>query len=191
MSDEFDWLDEDDTTGKSVAAPEPKPKKRMRRPHTLLTAKRKLPPKQRVFADLLVELPTIKEAMKAYSAASPNHNESEWTLQKWRNDPAFVEYEAEYRKYMVEVMGFSKEKVILNAEQVREAAMTPKPILYKGEETGYEEVELGAAMRAVEFQGKALGIGGDDRGNVVINLDIDFSGRRSDVVVEGEVVDVD
>jgi hypothetical protein len=81
-------------------------------------------------------------------------------------------------------MGFSKEKILLDAEKAKELALTPQPVLFQGQPTGETEVELGAYIRALELQGKALGIGSEESQKVQVNIDIDYSGR-----VEGNVID--
>lgn len=73
----------------------------------------------------------------------------------------------------------TKHSVLRKTEMLLEAAMTPQPILHQGEDTGFREIELGAATRLVELQGKATGLFQDDVATkVAVLIDIDFSGRK-------------
>ena len=87
----------------------------------------------------------------------------------------------------------SKNNVLRKTETLLEEAMTPKPILYQGEHTGFEEVDLGVATRLVELQGKAVGLFADESAlKVAVLVDVDFSGRKEPLPpLAGEVVTED
>jgi hypothetical protein len=95
------------------------------------------------------------------------------------------------------VRNITKDGVIAKTQAVIEHSMTPKPILYKGKATGFEEVDVGAAIRALELQGKATGAWSDAQEKVAVSIDIDFSGRPVQLVdkppplemIDGELVE--
>ncbi len=118
------------------------------------------------------------------------------TLYRWRQLPQFIEVVHLQQKWIYECLGISKESVLLDAEKVKQIALNPQPILHQGKDTGFKEVQLGPALRAIEMQGKGVGItDGADR-RVQVNIDIDFSGRvdgadRVDDAIEVEYEHVD
>lgn len=206
MTDEFDWLDEDDDSwlddeaapaaevvsepvvhaGKPAVPKVPRPK-RKKRPKELILAERALRPAQRVYMGFLIQCSTIAEADRAFANAGYGFNRS--TLYRWRQDPVFAETMRLKQQHMFEMLGISKEKVLLDAEKAKEIALTPKPILHKGIDTGHREVEIGAYLRALELQGKGVGIGVQEQQRVAVHIDIDFSGPQPQdvgVTLEGE-----
>lgn len=181
---DLDWLDEPpalpvkDKRTVKVAARKPK-----KRPPELIKAERALTMQQRLYLRWILETNTLAEADRRMKQAGYPADRS--TLWRWRNKPEFIEALELMRDWQFKAAGFSKNKVLLDAEKIKEMALTPKPVLYKGEATGYDEVDLGAALRAAELQGKGLGLMDREQHGVVVNVDIDFSGR-ADVIIEGE-----
>lgn len=51
-----------------------------------------------------------------------------------------------------------KDRLLTRQDDIVETLLTPKPILYQGEPTGYEEIEASAAARANETLMKAAGL---------------------------------
>lgn len=51
-----------------------------------------------------------------------------------------------------------KDRLLTRQDDIVETLLTPKPILYQGEHTGFEEVEASAAARANETLMKAAGL---------------------------------
>jgi hypothetical protein len=86
-----------------------------------------------------------------------------------------------------------------DAEKIKQIALTPQPVLYQGKKTGFDEVQLAAALRALELQAKGIGLQDTAAQRVQVNIDIDFSGRvdgvdvsvEDDSVIEGEFEYVD
>ena len=76
------------------------------------------------------------------------------------------------KKVYMDSAGLDPTSVILKAGKIHDDAMTPQPILYMGEDTGFQQVDLSSAMRAVEFLGKVHKLtNGDDGGaRVTLNL---------------------
>jgi hypothetical protein len=121
------------------------------------------------------------------------------TTARWTRSPIFVNAWRLLEKAYVR--NITKDGVIAKTQAVIEHSMTPKPILYKGKATGFEEVDVGAAIRALELQGKAVGAWADEQQKVAVSIDIDFSGRPPALVdralrdpleiIEAEVVEVD
>lgn len=188
--DDLHWLESSDSPEmlerKRIARERlQKKRSRRKRPTELIQAERQLRPVERLYARLLVHSVTIKEANERMAAAG--YTFSDDTLRKWRQKPDFVAAQSAIQDYALQTMGLSKEKVLMDAERIKELALEETDILYKGEPTGYKERQLGAALRALELQGKGVGIHDRDPTNVVVNLDIDFSGRQKDVVIEGEL----
>lgn len=185
LTGELDWLDEEEPVKPPARdLPAVRTKSKKRKSAELTTALRRLTMRQRFYLKLLLESMTVKEADNKLRMAGWRGNRT--TLWRWRAMPKFVEAMELARNDQFERSGISKEKVMLDAEKIREEALTPKPILYKGEATGFEEVELGAALRALELQGKGVGISDLDQSRVQVNIDIDFSGRAEGLDFDGE-----
>ena len=94
---------------------------------------------------------------------------------------------------MFECLGISKERILTDAEKIKQIALTPQPILHQGKDTGFSEIQLGSALRALELQGKGIGLNDSQINRVQVNIDIDFSGRVDGIdvkedsgVIEGE-----
>lgn len=184
---EFGWLD---GAGKKPAAARKSQQisvSRARRPKALIMADRKLTPEQRLYKRFLVETETVGAANRRMKDAGFQRDRA--TLYRWRTTPTFAEALQLEQDYMLKCAGIDKARLLNDAQKIKEIALTPKPILYKGAPTGFSDVELGSAMRAVEFQGKAIGLFGDETNRVQVNIDIDFSGRIDngpDDAIDGE-----
>ena len=206
MNEDFGWLDGNadvDFSGPVGKLPAVKNSgnkvlvaKRRRRPPELVRAERKLTPIQRFYARMLVETETIKAAEIRMGHAGYRVDRS--TYYRWRQMPVFVEVVHLAQSYLFERLGISKERVMNDAEKIKQIALTPQPILHKGVATGFEEIQLGAALRAIELQGKGVGLNDGDANRIQVNIDIDFSGRVDGIdasensdVIEGEFEYID
>jgi hypothetical protein len=161
-------------------------KKKSNRPSDLVTAERRLKPQQRFFAKLLLECDSYAQAERAMAVAG--YPAERTTLYRWRCHPDFVAAFELMQKERVNSLVVNKDKILSDAEKAKQIALNPKAILYKGIETGHNEVNVGAYIRALELQGKAIGVGGDDGQKVQVNIDIDYSGRvegSADVIDNG------
>lgn len=71
----------------------------------------------------------------------------------------------------------SKNKVLLDTKAVVEAAMTPRPILFKGIDTGYEEIEGGVALKGLDMLGKYHKLWNEETSNrTILELElVDFN----------------
>lgn len=150
-------------------------KKRAQRPKELVQSLRKLTIPQRFYLYLLTQCDTYAEADKAMARAGYPYNRA--TYYRWRCDPRFAKAVELQQKQEIEGMGLNKAKVMLDAERAKQIALRPQPVLYKGKPTGVNEVNVGAYIRALELQGKGVGITDGDKNAVQVNVDIDFSGR--------------
>ena len=201
MGNDFDWLDGEndvdfsgrlknipvETGVKPVVVSKKAKVKRNRRPKGLVRAERRLTLVQRFYIRLLVECETIAAAERRLTDAGYKYDRV--TLYRWRQKPDFAEALQLSENYRFDCLGISKERVMNAADKVRELALTPRPILHKGRKTGFEEIELGHALRAIEFLGKGVGISDNASQRVQVNIDIDFSGRvggMEKTVIEGE-----
>lgn len=102
------------------------------------------------------------------------------TLNVWCNGAKFIR--ALKAREMQLAAQITKESVINNARNLLDVALVPKKVLYKGEDTGEREVNVGAALNANEQMGKAIGaFNADHSGKVAVIIDIDFSGRKDPV----------
>lgn len=206
MRSDFDWLGSDDVDfsgpvveSKTVVAKDPGKaimQKRRRRPAELVRAERKLTPIQRFYARMLVETETITAAERRMVDAGYRTDRS--TYYRWRKLPMFVEAVHLMQDYLFECLGISKERVLNDAEKIKQMALTPQVILHQGKDTGFKEVQLGSALRALELQGKGVGLNDSGINRVEVNIDIDFSGRVDGIdvkedpdVIEGEFEYVD
>ncbi len=206
MGSEFDWLGNTDV---DFSGPVTEPKKavvvdpgkavmakRKRRPVELVRAERKLTPIQRFYARMLVETETIAAAERRMVDAGYKTDRS--TYYRWRKLPTFVEVVHLTQNYLFECLGISKERIMNDAEKIKQIALTPVAILHQGKDTGHKEVSLGTALRALELQGKGVGLNDSSINRVEVNIDIDFSGRVDGIdvkedpdIIEGEFDYVD
>ena len=191
-SSETDWLDAEPApapqkpAAKAEARTPRRATKKGKRPVALVRALRALTQEKRYFLQMLLESMTYREAEDRFiNAGYPKRDRA--TFWRWRQEPVFAEALGHAYEYQLQVSQLSKARLVSDAEKVKQIALEPKPILYKGRKTKHKEVDLGAAMRAVEFQGKAIGITDPDQRGVKVNIDIDFSGRAEGVTIEGEV----
>ncbi len=209
---ETDWMDAEETSQESVAPKKlpiaikqksvvkrkPRKASRTHRPKDLILAERDLSLEHRYYIRMIAESHTFGEAERRMTSAGwPKHDRA--TYWRWRQEPDFAEALALTQDWQYKCANITKAQLMLDAQKVKELALTPTPILYKGDAAGYRdedgifheytEVELGVALRAIEFQGKGLGITDPDQRGVTVNIDIDFSGRVDGidaVPIEGE-----
>lgn len=184
MSSDTDWLDTELSKPNSVVR-RTRRTSRKKRPQALILAERKLTPEQRYYLRMIAESLTIVEAeRRMVSTGYPKRaRETYW---RWRQRPDFAEALSLTTDWQLKAYGISKERLMLDAEKIKQHALEEQPILYKGDDTGFRERELGIALRAVEFQGKGLGITDPDQRGVKVNIDIDFSGRPAGMTIEGD-----
>ena len=82
-----------------------------------------------------------------------------------------------------------RDRLLVRQDEIVETLLTPKPVLYQGEHTGFEEVEAGAAARANETLMKAAGLLKDKE----VDLNIGIIGPSFTIQVvqpAGDVIDV-
>lgn len=117
------------------------------------------------------------------------------TISRWRRQAAFKFIEG-ILKAADANEALSKNNVVLTAAQVLEAALTPKPILFKGEDTGFREIQGDIALRANEQLAK---IGGHMKqedavigaqGPALLVQIIQGEGKVVDVAPRGTVIDL-
>lgn len=184
---EFDWID-DSVEVKALAPVSASARKKKRtRSEELILAERALMPAQRAFLYLLIETPTMAAAHRRLRDAGYSFDRS--TLWRWRKSYKFAHALELAKNYALEQLGVNQGKILLDAEKIKELALEPTPVLWRGKPTGYHERELGTALQALELQRKAAGIGGDSAQAVQVNVDIDFSGRVEHPLIEGEFIE--
>ena len=191
--EEFNWLESDgeaeDVPGKGIKVPKTHSKRN--RPRELILAERKLDPLKRAYARFIVDAESIDQADK-WLCEYAGRNYNRVTLYRWRRDDDFATAVRLMQDRVYEQTGINKARLLNDAEKIKQNALTPRPVLFKGKATGHTEQELGVAMRALEFQGKAVGINDNEGARVLVNVDIDFSGRADmpqATVIEGETSD--
>jgi len=161
--------------GLPLKAKSPVASKKSKREPALVVAERKLKPTQRFYARALLECDSYAHAERVMKLAGYPCERT--TLYRWRCHPDFVKAFKLMQAEKVESLVVNKDKILSDAEKAKEIALNPKAILYKGVPTGHEEVNVGAYIRALELQGKAIGVGQDEGQKVQVNIDIDYSGR--------------
>lgn len=100
-------------------------------------------------------------AIKAMRATGDRLDRS--TVERWlRTNEVFIRtyhaIKADARAQVVD-----KDKLIMNAEAIRVLALKPKPILFKGQDTGFKEQNLDTALRANELLMKTQKMLGNDQ----------------------------
>ena len=184
MSTDTDWLDAEETPSRKAVG-KPRRASKKRRPVALIRAERTMNLEHRCYLNLLAESLTFLEAEKRLVATGYKKRDRA-TYWRWRQQPDFAEALGLLQDWQFQCSQVSKARLMSDAEKIKQHALTPQPILYKGKATKHKEIDLGAAMRAIEFQGKGLGITDPDQRGVKVNIDIDFSGRAAGVTIEAE-----
>jgi hypothetical protein len=190
---EFDWLSDEEVgfhpaieKGRTLALPV----KRLRRPTELIKADKALSVQQRMFRDCILNTRSYKEAIDLFDKSYSTVDRT--TAWRWRKLPKFVKALELGYQYMAECAGVTREKFLVQLEQIRDTAMTPRPILYRGEPTGFEEYDPASALKALDQQAKLAGFYGEEKTQVAVNLQIDFGSYGTDAdIIEGEVVEAD
>jgi len=177
-----DWLDAAER--KAVGVPKPPRASRKRRPKALVLAERNLSLPKRYYLRMLVESTSIAMAQRRMQDAGYNFNRT--TYWRWQTEPDFADALSELQEWDYKCSVINKSRLMLDAEKIKQHALEETDILYKGDATGHKERDLGIALRAVEFQGKGLGITDPDQRGVKVNIDIDFSGRVEGIEIDGE-----
>ena len=175
---ETDWMD-----GKQPVVRDKPPRK----PQKLIKAERALTPAQRIYLKCVVWTNSIHEANQKFreTGYDPDHS----TLWRWRQSAKFKTALEHLYNHVCELHGISRESLIHRLEQIRDQAMTPTPILYRGKLTGFDEWQPTPALKAIETQAKLLGMYQEEKSNVSVDLKIDF-GSYGDTI-DGEVVEQD
>jgi hypothetical protein len=145
---------------------------------------------ERLAIHALMATTTRTEALKVLAGHGFDIDKS--TLSRWLKRPEFQA--AVHRAEALIAKMITKVNVLRKTEVLLEEAMLPRPILHKGEDTGFTEVDLGVATRLVELQGKAVGLFEDDTAlKLAVLVDVDFSGRKDGppvIDVKAEPIDV-
>jgi hypothetical protein len=145
-------------------------------------AARRLRPQQRTFIRTLVQCHgNASRAVKQYNLRiQPNITADR--ARRWTRNPDFVRVLQAAKDEFMGLAGIDPAGVLMKSQALYEQSLEPKPILYQGEHTGFEEYDAGTAARMIEFQGKAVGIGADEHKTKVVVQVIDMSGEPEKVV---------
>lgn len=112
---------------------------------------------------------------------------SKSTVQKWGRDRKYERVRKILQEASVEEI-LSRNNLVIRQDDIVETLLTPKPILYQGEHTGFEEIDAGAAGRANEV---LLKVGGHLK-DKEIDLSVDIIGPQFTIQVvqrDGSVID--
>lgn len=191
LSDDTAWLDGDEelVNVKAITEAAQRVVKRTETQEAYIRAKRQLPPAHRILLEALLVCPSISEA---YDVASEmlNRRFERTTFYRWRQNGSFkLAMELAQRALLESHEAFTREGATHRNEQVYQAAMEPKPVLYKGEPTGFFQRDLGHALTALDQRNKMLGLYKDEQRDVAVNLNIDFGSYGE--TIEGEFEDVE
>jgi hypothetical protein len=156
----------------------------------LVVAMKALRPIQRTYLRAYVSAgcsrPAATRALNARRIALPDAS----VVTRWFQRPDFLRALDLMKKVYLDSAGLDPTSVMLKAGKVHEAAMTPQPILYMGEPTGYEQVDLSSAMRSIEFLGKVHKMTSSDEGGARVTLHVvniaDKQMRDTDSVVSNQ-----
>ena len=107
-----------------------------------------LPEQQRVFLNTWRECRfNTRKTLRVLAGTSFSTAKS--TVYNWGANDAFELVRNALRDASVEEI-LSRANLAARHDDIVEEALTPKPILYQGEHTGFEEIELGTAAKANE-----------------------------------------
>lgn len=161
-------MDDASEARRDVAVPEGLPAAEAR----LVRALRALRPIQRIYLRAYIQHGCNRSAatrvVNNRGVALPNGS----SITRWFTRPEFKVALDGLKKLYLDTAGLDPQSVILKAGQVYETAMDPQPILHQGEDTGFREVDLGNAMRAVEFMGRVNKMTTGDENGARVTLHI-------------------
>ncbi len=134
---------------------------------------------ERLYLDALMDSVTKMEA-RVKLLVGTGHEYDRATCWRWEKTKDFQKALSLKRTLALEEAGITKNGILLKTQALLGKAMEPKPILYKGDPTGYYEYDPTTASKMIEMQGKHIKMWGtdDDAAKAVVHVDIDFTGRR-------------
>ena len=94
------------------------------------------------------------------------------TVTRWQHTLEYVTALNVMKNYYAEMAGVDRDSILIKTGAVLDDALEPKPVLYMGEPTGYEQIDGNVAMRAIEFAGKVNRMIGDDAQSARVTLQI-------------------
>lgn len=153
----------------------------------LVAAMRSLRPVQRIYLRAYIQAGCNRSAAtRALNKRGIDLPDSS-AVTRWFGRPDFKLALDLMKKLYLDTAGLDPDSVMLKAGRIHDEAMTPKPILYMGEPTGFEEIDLSSAMRSVEFLGKVHKMTTGDEAGTRVTLHVvniaDRQVRDADAVV--------
>ena len=153
----------------------------------LVAAMRALRPVQRAYLRAYIQAgcnrPAATRSINKRGISLPDGS----VITRWFQRPDFKLALDLMKKLYLDTAGLDPDSVLLKAGRIHDVAMTPQPILYMGEPTGFEEVDLSSAMRSVEFLGKVHKMTTGDEAGTRVTLHVvniaDKTMRDADAVV--------
>lgn len=154
----------------------------------LVAAMRAITPVQRAYLRAYIQAgcnrPAATRSINKRGISLPDGS----VITRWFQRPDFKLALDLMKKLYLDTAGLDPDSVLLKAGRIHDVAMTPQPILYMGEPTGFEEVDLSNAMRSVEFLGKVHKMTSGDEAGTRVTLHVvniaDKTMRDADVVSE-------
>lgn len=152
-----------------------------------ITAWQSLTEQQRVFLNMWRENRfNMRATLKVLRGTQ--FSSSKTTVYRWSEDPAYELARTMLRAGSIEEI-LSRDNLVARQDDIVETLLTPKPILYQGEHTGFEEVDASAAARANET---LLKVGGHLK-DKDIDLNVGITGPEFVIQVvqpEGNIIDI-
>lgn len=140
----------------------------------LIKAKKGLPLHQRLFLQAL-EANSYNLAQAHASLQRKGFAYAYGTVSNWRNH---IRFKAALELSMaLATDNITPNSILLNTQRVVDLALTPKPILYQGQDTGYREYDPSSALTGLKMLGENKKLWSDKTStNVILDIElIDFS----------------
>ena len=139
----------------------------------------KLSEPERLYLNALMDSVTKQEA-RVKLLVSTGHEYDRATCWRWSKTKDFQKALSLRRTLALEEAGITKNGILLKTQALLGKSMEQKPILYKGDPTGFYEYDPTTASKMIELQGKHINLWGTDKeaAQAVVHVDIDFTGRR-------------
>lgn len=138
----------------------------------LVAAMRSIRPVQRTYLRAYIaggcNRSSATRALKARGYSMPDAS----VVSRWFQREDFLRALDLMKKVYMDSAGLDPTSVMLKAGKVHDEAMTPQPILYMGEPTGFHEVDLSNAMRSIEFLGKVHKMTSGDEAGTRVTLHV-------------------
>lgn len=171
------WLDEEAPVRATPVIPRALPENAAERNEMVEAAWKGLRGKQQQYLQAL-RFHSFNQAATLRALELSGDSVNRGTIHRWTHEDADFKLVLNAMKAIAREEVVDPDQLLLQANHIAEQALAPKPILHKGEPTGFYEQNLDTALRATELTMKTQKMLGADQEDKV------FGGRSIQLVVQ-------